>query len=549
MPHSSSKSAANMTRQPPRKRVDSRVADRDLALERLAEIEAYYNTAPVGLCVLDTELRYVRINQRLAEINGLPVSAHLGRTIQEIVPEIAEQAEPLLREVLESGEAMRDIEIAVELPGGADGEVTRVESWYPMKDASGRVFGINIVAEDVTVQKQAEADRKELLLALAEERLRLKTVIEQLPVGVILVEAPSGAALLANEESTRILRQPFDSVRSVEEYGKWKVFRLDGELMTPKQYPLARAVREGEVITGEEVMIERGDGSRGVVSVNAAPICDEEGRIVAGVLAFFDITERKRGEQEIARLNAELGVHIADRSAELDLVNQELRQEIAERQRLESEIVAISERVQSRIGQDLHDDLGQQLSAIAMLTGALERGLLTAAHPKAAAVSQLSAMLKGAVETTRTLAKGLYPMELEKGGLMLALKELARGAQALSGIECVVKGSIAFPLGEPMAIHLYRIAQEALNNAIKHGQPRRVLIECASVDGVPTLSITNDGTPFRKPRGRHRGLGLHILDYRAHLLGAEISIVTGPEGGCRVTCSLTSHASEEDTQC
>src|SRR4029078_13641497 len=83
MPHASSKTA-NMTRQNPRKRVDSRPVNRDLALERLAEIEAYYNTAPVGLCVLDTELRYVRINQRLAEINGLPVSAHLGRTIQEI---------------------------------------------------------------------------------------------------------------------------------------------------------------------------------------------------------------------------------------------------------------------------------------------------------------------------------------------------------------------------------------------------------------------------------------------------------------------------------
>jgi signal transduction histidine kinase len=185
-----------------------------------------------------------------------------------------------------------------------------------------------------------------------------------------------------------------------------------------------------------------------------------------------------------------------------------------------------------------------------MLTGALERGLLAAAHPKAAAVAQLGGMLKSAVETTRTLAKGLYPMELEKGGLMVALKELARGAQALSGIECVVKRSVTFPLGESMAIHVYRIAQEALNNAVKHGQPRRIVIECSNVNGVPTLTVTNDGIPFRKPRGRHRGLGLHILDYRAHLLGAEISIGVGPEGGgCRVTCSLTSHASQESSQC
>ena len=140
-------------------------------------------------------------------------------------------------------------------------------------------------------------------------------------------------------------------------------------------------------------------------------------------------------------------------------------------------------------------------------------------------------------------------MELEKGGLMVALKELARGTQALSGIECVVKRSITFPLGQSLAIHLYRIVQEALNNAVKHGQPRKIVIECTSVDGAPTLTVTNDGIPFRKPRGRHPGLGLHILDYRAHLLGAEISIGVGPEGGCRVTCSLTGHASEEAARC
>ena len=116
-----------------------------LARERLAEIEAFYNTAPVGLCVLDAGLRYVRINERLAEINRLPVADHIGRTMREILPELADQAEPWLLDVLETGEALRDVEITIETHDEEKGERTRVENWYPMTDADGHVYGINIV--------------------------------------------------------------------------------------------------------------------------------------------------------------------------------------------------------------------------------------------------------------------------------------------------------------------------------------------------------------------------------------------------------------------
>ncbi len=374
----------------------------DLARDRLAEIEAFYNTAPVGLCVLDAELRYLRINERLAEINGLPVSEHLGRTLREVLPELADQAEPWLRDVLETGEALRDVEITVETHDGEMGERTRVENWYPMTDADGHVYGINIVVEDVT--------------------------------------------------------------------------------------------------------------------------------------------ERKRVELELAQLNAELEARVTERTRELDTANHELRQKIVDRHRLEAEIVAITERVQSRIGQDLHDDLGQQLSALSMFSSALERDLRRATHPKADAVAQLGGMIKQAINTTRGMAKGLYPIELEKGGFIIAIEELARVTQAISGVECSVRGKATFPLGESAAIHLYRIAQEAVNNALKHAAPRRIVIDCTTVTGVPTLTIENDGLPFKKPRSRRHGLGLHILEYRAGLLGAEITISPGPDGGCKLTCSLEQHA-------
>ena len=394
MSHTANKTAEGKAKTP----ADAAIRARD----GLAEIEAYYNTAPVGLCVLDTELRYVRINERLAEINGLPVAEHLGCTIRELLPALADQVEPWLLDLLETGEALRDVEITIETHGEDGGERTRVENWYPMTDADGAVCGINIVVEDVT--------------------------------------------------------------------------------------------------------------------------------------------ERKRVEEELAQLNAELEARVDQRTQELDTANRELRQKIIERHRLEAEIVAVSERVQSRIGQDLHDDLGQQLSAIGMLVSALERDLRRDAHPKAEAVMQLGTMTKQAINTTRGMAKGLYPIELEKGGFIVALEELARVTQAISGVECAVRGKATFPLGESAAIHLYRIAQEAVNNALKHAEPRSIVIDCTTVTGVPTLTIVNDGLPFKKPRSRRHGLGLHILEYRAGLLGAEITISPGPDGGCKLTCSLEQHA-------
>ena len=374
----------------------------DLAMQRLAEIEAYYDHAPVGLCVLDTELRYVRINERLAEINGVPLAEHLGRRVRDVLPTIAEQTEPWLLEVIETGEALRDVEITIESDDGAGTMRTRVENWYPMRNADGQVYGINIVVED--------------------------------------------------------------------------------------------------------------------------------------------LTERKREQAELAKLNAELEARVAHRTVELDAANTELRQEISERMRLEAEIVEISERVQSRIGQDLHDDLGQQLSAIAMLASALEHELKRTLHPKAEAVARFGQLVKHAINTTRSLAKGLYPVELDKGGFTVALEQLARGTEAVSGVECVVHSNSAMPLGASAAIHLYRIVQEALNNALKHGQPRRIVIECSMVNQVPTVIVANDGAAFKKPVGRMPGLGLHILEYRARLLGAEITIGPGKEGGCRLVCSLPRQA-------
>ena len=131
-------------------------ASEALARRRLEEIQAYYDTAPVGLCVLDRDLRFLRINDRLAEINGLPVAAHLGRTVREALPSLAATVEPLFQRVLTTGEPLLNLEIAGETQ--AQPGVPRVwrEHFHPLKDASGQVIGINVTVEEITALKQAE---------------------------------------------------------------------------------------------------------------------------------------------------------------------------------------------------------------------------------------------------------------------------------------------------------------------------------------------------------------------------------------------------------
>jgi PAS domain S-box-containing protein len=138
--------------------------------KELTEIEALYATAPVGLCVLDHTLRFVRINQRLAEINGLEAADHIGRTVAEVLPDLAPTAEPVLRRVLESGEPLMDIELSGMTP--AQPGVLRhwLEHFIPLRDSVGNVFGISIVAEEVTEQKQA-AKRAEQLHAATKRAL------------------------------------------------------------------------------------------------------------------------------------------------------------------------------------------------------------------------------------------------------------------------------------------------------------------------------------------------------------------------------------------
>lgn len=150
----------------------------ELAQRRLKEIESIYRHAPVGLCVLDRDLRYLRINDRLAEINGIPAEAHIGRTLREVLPDVAESAEPGLRSVLQSGEAIHDVEITGTTPARPGVERTWLESWHPLRNSADAVVGVSIVAREITEEK-ANREKLENLTATLEDRVAERTELAE----------------------------------------------------------------------------------------------------------------------------------------------------------------------------------------------------------------------------------------------------------------------------------------------------------------------------------------------------------------------------------
>ena len=186
------------------------------------------------------------------------------------------------------------------------------------------------------------------------------------------------------------------------------------------------------------------------------------------------------------------------------------RLELLERaQQLEQEIITISEREQQRIGRDLHDEVCQYLAAIGFTASMLKQKLEAQSDTLAQTAGDIASLLQDAAMRTRDLARGLSPVDHDEGGLESALEELASTTSRLAGISCSVICQENVPIMDNIqAIHLFRIAQEALSNALKHGHAKAVVIALEASDGTCSLRVSDNGVGFQPPRGERKGMGL-----------------------------------------
>src|SRR5262245_13034637 len=213
--------------------------------------------------------------------------------------------------------------------------------------------------------------------------------------------------------------------------------------------------------------------------------------------------------------------------------------EVTERKRLEKDILEISDREQQRIGQDLHDSLGQNLTGVAFLTRALQERLAKQSLPEAIAAAKVAQLVTQALAQARDLARGLYPVELESDGLAGALRELSVNMEELFHVRCEFHCEPSVTVRNHVAAtHLYRICQEAIHNAIKHGKAQHVEIRLTINAERAILSVQDDGIAFTTKPERKPGLGLRIMHFRANKIGASLTIELDATGGTLVTCSF-----------
>lgn len=213
--------------------------------------------------------------------------------------------------------------------------------------------------------------------------------------------------------------------------------------------------------------------------------------------------------------------------------------DISERKQLEKAVLEISDREQRRIGQDLHDGLGQHLTGIELRMQLLEQKLAGKKFKsEAASFAEIAAFVRDAINQTRRLARGLAPVLLETGGLVAALRELCVNSEQMFHIECVLQCDAAVTIEDlGVATHLYRIAQEAISNAVKHGKSKRVQIKLSEEQKTVILQIEDRGKGLPVPLPESRGMGLRIMQYRAGMIGASLAIQNNAKGGTTIVCA------------
>ncbi len=277
--------------------------------DQVAQLQGVYNVAPVGLAFVDRERRFVALNERLAAINGRTVEAHLGRTVEEVVPGIAPSVLSLYDRVLSQGEAAIGVDIRTPPGPGEARPRDYLGNYLPVRDGSGAVIGLNIVIIDVTEQREAERQ-------LAESEARLRAVYEAVPVGIITAELPSGRLTGGNAAVEQITGHPILLSADVDSYGEWVSYHPDGRRVTSSEYPVARMAATGEEAPEIEVLYGRG-GERRWTRISARPIRSADGAITGAVVALVDIDHLKRAEEHLVR-------EVAARTADLTAANAQL---------------------------------------------------------------------------------------------------------------------------------------------------------------------------------------------------------------------------------
>jgi PAS domain S-box-containing protein len=386
-----------------------------------------------------------------------------------------------------------------------------IESQERLRDAQERLFAAHRVGREQTLRLQQSRRRYAELFNLA-------------PVGYITLSG-QGWVQEANETSARMLglRRAF-LVRSLF---LRSVARDDYGVFTEH----LRACQDSVVPIVTELRLCRKDGAIFPVQMITAPAAATQDHEY--LTAIVDLSELLDTQAELRAARDDLEARVKERTAELQRANESLSSELAHRARLEAAILDVSERERRRFGQDLHDETCQTLGGLSLLAASMAREFQKLSPAYAERMEAFSQELSTLITQTRNIARNAHPVAIG-GGLKHALKELAQRIRPR--LPCTVLANVRAELPEDVALALYRIAQEATANCLKHARASRVEIRLESSQSGLVLSIEDDGCGLSHQPSEGACMGLDIMGYRARAIGGNLVAQRLPKGGTRVSC-------------
>jgi PAS domain S-box-containing protein len=468
------------------------------AEEELRESEERFRStfehAAVGIEHLMPGGRFLRVNQRFCDIVGYTREELMGLNVDDIThPDFRDISSERIGLLIEG--KIRNFTLDQIYMRKDGSEVWGKVTVSLVRDASGSPKYFIGVLEDITKRKKAEE-----ALQRSEERFRRMTGAITDYTYTVCVEG--GKALETSHSETCVAVTGYTSREFARDPYLWiqMVFEEDRDIVRQQ----AEQVRSGHFPHSIEHRIVRKDGIMRWVESTVVPNIDPNGRIVSYDGMIRDITERKR---------------------------------------LEKGLLEIEEREQRRIGQDLHDDLGQLLTGIAFKSRGLQRKLEKNLPVSAGNIEEITLLVNQAKDQARLLSRGLLSLETEEESLVSALKDLAQNTERIYEISCNFSCSGVVPIYNKAAVtHLYRIAQEAVTNAVKHGKPALIDISLSRLEDKVELTIKDDGTGKPSQPAGTDGMGLQIMNYRANMIGGSLDIQSGTNKGTQVKCYFSDKA-------
>ena len=378
----------------------SEKVEENVLSDRATELEHLYSVAPVGLCYFDTDLRFLYINEWLARINGLSVEAHLGKTIEEVLKDVAAGVVPQLRHVLETGEPIIEGDVEAETPAHPGESRHYMHNYYPDKSKDGTVVGVSCVVQDITERKRAE-----------------------------------------------------------------------------------EALRESH-----------------------------------------NLLERR----------------VQDRTQELRAANKALTLKEKDLRALTGKLIAAQEDERRRIGRELHDDLSQNLAAMAIDAGKLGQLAEATEDRDEEELHKIKEGLMELSEYVHTLSRQLAPTIVEELGIADALHSLCEELEQNEGVLIDFEADgVPTDIPNGHALCIYRVAQEALKNVVKHSRATRTQVHLHSKKGTLRFQVRDNGIGFNMDEAKNRiGFGLQSIEERVWLVDGTVRVETGPGDGTVISVSI-----------